>query len=125
MISKYLKERSKWKKFGKPLRKQEEMDELFSICLKCINFKKESDTVGLCGVCGCGIKKEGTWLNKIAWGTTRCPLPDPKWKESHERYKKDVSYKQEDLEEAQKEHRAEAEQNKKPPEQQDCGCGKK
>lgn len=122
MISAYLKERAKWKKFGKPLRKQEEMDELFSICLKCPNFKKSSDTKGECAVCGCHIKKEGTFLNKIAWGTTKCPLPDPKWAESDKRYAREILYQQSDLEEAEAEHKQDAQANAQPPKQKPCNC---
>ena len=91
MISQYLKERVKWKKFDKPIRTQREIDELFIICNDCENYQKVDEVHGSCSICKCGIKKTGAFLNKLAWGTTRCPLEEPKWKESHKRYQVDIN----------------------------------
>lgn len=123
MISQYLQERAKWTKAGKPLRTQEEMDKLFTICNSCPQYKKYSDHDGQCSVCGCNIKKEGTFLNKIAWGTTRCPLPEPKWVESTEELAKEIEITPEDLSQAQAEHAEEVPvtELKKGG---GCGCGK-
>ena len=128
MISEYLKERVKWKKFGSPTRTEEQMDEIFAICNECPMYKKFNETSGECGVCGCGIKKYGSklyrFLNKIFWGTTRCPLPEPKWVESETRFVKEVKTTQSDLEDAERQHQKDSrklKQKKKKP----CNCNKK
>lgn len=77
----YYKERTKWKKAGKPVRSQERVEELFKICSSCDYFEHGMIRSGFCGICGCGIKKTNsdTTLNKLSWATTSCPLKDPKW----------------------------------------------
>lgn len=121
MISQYLKERAKWNKFGKPLRKPQKVETLFSICQQCPQFKKYSDEKGECSVCGCGLKKQGKFLNKLAWGTTRCPLPEPKWVEEDTRYSHEVSLTTQDLNAAEREHKQESAEENKPP-IKGCGC---
>jgi hypothetical protein len=124
-ISKYLEERAKWKKFGKPLRSAEEIQEIFSICESCPMFKRSGPDTGECGECGCHIKREGNFLNKPAWGTTRCPLPEPKWVESKEKYAREISLSKSDLLEAEEDNKIEVkvlENNN--PKKGGCGCGK-
>jgi len=125
LISEYFKERNKWSKFGKPLRTQEQMDELFTICNNCPEYKKYSDSHGQCSICGCHIKKEGTFLNKIAWSTTRCPLVQPKWVETETRFAKEINITPGDLSRVEQEHNDELAANQPPapePVIPPCGC---
>ena len=76
----YLNERDIWIKAGKPLRDDAEIERIFTEhCLPCEHFKKKSEKLGVCGLCGCRLKIQGVILNKIAWSTTYCPANPPKW----------------------------------------------
>jgi len=118
-----MQERAKWKKFGKPTRSEEEIGLLFDICAACPHFQKQSETTGDCGICGCHLKKTGTFLNKLAWGTTRCPLPEnPKWVEKEKRFAKEVTVRERDLKVAEAEYNAELKQQNAPPPKKPCDC---
>jgi len=116
---KYFLERAKWIKFGKPYRNIEEKHRIFNICYLCDNFIKNSEDDGSCSICGCGIKKNSNFLNKIAWGTTRCPLSEPKWTEDKEEYKNLSEINIEDLQNAEKEHFIEIQEQNAP---KPCSC---
>jgi len=76
----YLTERDKWYKAGKPIRSDKEIFRIFTeICSKCEHFNKKSEKLGSCKVCGCYLKPKGLSFNKIAWATTTCPASQPKW----------------------------------------------
>jgi len=126
LVNQYFKERAKWNKFGKPLRSEEERHILFEICNNCINFQKKDSNTGTCSICGCNIKKDGNFLNKIAWGTTRCPLDPPKWKENKEEYEENIIIQPQEIEVAKKEYGIEKEVSKANdnPSPKGCGCGK-
>ena len=120
-ISQYIEERAKWSKFGKPIREPEQTEALFKICESCIMFKRFNDDSGECAECGCHLKKQGNWLNKLAWGTTRCPLPEPKWVESDIKYTEQVDFSSADLETAEQEHVLESHEANKS-DVQPCNC---
>jgi len=62
---------------GRPLRTEEEIAEIYDEqCSPCEYFDNDS-----CGLCGCHVRREGTTLNKLAWGTEKCPDDPPKWVE--------------------------------------------
>lgn len=127
-IARYLEERAKWKHFGKPIRSDEEIAELFTICEGCPNFQRQNANAGECGVCGCGLKKIGHWLNKLAWGTTHCPLPEPKWEESKPKYKqaRTMGVSEGELRAAERDYNVEAKNNfEASQKKQPCGCGKR
>jgi hypothetical protein len=66
---------------GMPTVSQEILDKRLAICQECPLFKKREGMVGgICSheSCGCTIKDEIVFLNKIAWATESCPLD--KWK---------------------------------------------
>jgi len=107
MITEYLRERAKWKKFGKPLRSKEEMERLFIICNDCENYEKGSEDAGSCKICDCNIKKASLFLNKLAWGTTRCPLENARWVESREMYRPNLPISEQDLQIAEQDHQEE------------------
>ena len=70
LLKKYLHARSKWIAAGRPLRTDERIAEIWdNYCSKC--DKREADK---CSMCGCFIRRHGTILNKLAWGTERCDL---------------------------------------------------
>lgn len=82
MIEEYLEERKKWKEAGKPYRTKEEMERIHSICKSCPLFEAGGGYLpgyDRCGECGCQLHPKSRKLNKIAWGTTECPLETPKW----------------------------------------------
>jgi len=81
MAIRYYKERSKWKKAGKPVRSKEQVEEIFKICSTCDYFENTKTGAGFCTICGCGIKLDSTDknFNKLTWATTNCPAKTPKW----------------------------------------------
>lgn len=82
LAKRYAEERKVWMKYGSKLRSTERIAEIFDTkCLPCNWFqaKKHSKGKGICGKCGCMLKRKGIYLNKIAWATTKCPLKNPKW----------------------------------------------
>jgi hypothetical protein len=67
-----------WMERGKPMRTQECIDNIFdNICSKCDKYNGYA-----CRICGCYINKR-LYLNKLAWGTTKCPANPPKWIEDN------------------------------------------
>jgi len=81
----FYKERKKFKKAGKVVRTQEQINAIYEICTgnkkekipPCEHFRKNRRNAdGKCGLCGCAINKKGL-INKIKYGTTRCPVK--KW----------------------------------------------
>ena len=71
-------ERKRWIQSGRLLRTDERIEEIYDeYCAPCEHFNKDT-----CGVCGCRIKRKGTFLNKLAWATTECPVQ--KWKAEEE-----------------------------------------
>jgi hypothetical protein len=78
----YRKERKKWVEAGKPIRSPERMQEIHDICSECPLFKKKGGWLpgyDRCGECQCNLHPSHHTMNKIAWGTTHCPLDDPMW----------------------------------------------
>ena len=78
-IVRYVMERIKWELAGKPKRSPERVHQLFhEICKPCPHFGGDR-----CNVCGCYISDHlrNPGFNKLAWSTTHCPLPEPKWTE--------------------------------------------
>lgn len=91
LAGRYFKEREEWSNQGKPLRSDEEMEHIFSICQSCPLFEKISEKFGRCGDCGCMLHKSRKFMNKIAWATTSCPLDEPKWSATVEAEKEEGS----------------------------------
>jgi len=68
---------------GNPVVTEEVLQERLKICQGCELFKRNQNEVG--GVCthencGCNIKDNLTYLNKIAWADQQCPIG--KWGKS-------------------------------------------
>jgi hypothetical protein len=61
---------------GMPTVSQSELDERLKICQECPLLRKEGLVGGVCTHenCGCNIKDEVTFLNKIAWADQECPI---------------------------------------------------
>lgn len=62
---------------------QDEIDSRFSICKTCPLFKCTSGPVddpskvrGVCShnSCGCNIRDDNVFMNKLAWNTEQCPV---------------------------------------------------
>lgn len=55
---------------------QEQIDQRMEICKKCEIFIPKEDGNGICGhsSCGCNLKNEQVFLNKLAWAEQKCPL---------------------------------------------------
>ncbi len=78
----YLSERKEWRRAGSPIRPEGEMTRIFmELCSPCEYFSGTPGKNGKCKICGCFLHPTSKTMNKIAWATTSCPLPDPKWKE--------------------------------------------
>lgn len=78
-IKSFLREKSLWEKAGKPIRDEKEIKRIYDeYCAICEFLIKDKLGNTKCNICGCFINR-GTVLNKIAWGTTRCPHNPPKW----------------------------------------------
>jgi hypothetical protein len=80
----YSKEYLNWRKHDYPFRTPEQIEQIYDEqCSTCEFFKNQNS----CAICECLIKREGQTMNKLAWATTRCPLPNPKWVEEEPEYK--------------------------------------
>ena len=79
LIFRFLYELTRWILAGRPIRTEQEMSKIFSICEQCPEFERYAPgcDFGKCNVCGCNLDKIDKGRNKIAWGTTSCPLK--KW----------------------------------------------
>lgn len=55
---------------------QEQIDYRLALCKACELFIKKDESVGVCGheKCGCNLKNEQVFLNKLAWADQQCPL---------------------------------------------------
>lgn len=60
----------KYVKAGRPRRTDEEIDKILDICHNCPTKRFNGK---ICTRCGCPINRERKWLNKLKWGTERCP----------------------------------------------------
>ena len=67
---------------GNPTCSQAQIDERLAICRACEKFKPDTDRpdLGVCthSKCGCKVRREEKYLNKLAWADQECPLG--KWK---------------------------------------------
>ncbi len=109
----YRQEKEEWKSQGKPTRSDERVAELHAICAPCDQYIKIPlvEDRGQCAVCSCLLSKDGDYMNKLRWATTKCPLD--KWKEE-EGYEK----------EAEPEVPAQPQFNSRAKKTNtDCGCG--
>lgn len=79
-VKSYIVDRDIWVAAGKPMRAHDRMLDIYnSFCSKCPHYL----TTGYaCDICGCYINK-GTFMNKLAWATTRCPDVPPLWIEEN------------------------------------------
>lgn len=68
----YAKAKKRWKKAGKPVRLQVEIDALHNgFCLQCPFYNQE---VRACSPCGCNVNTQADALkNKLAMRTEECP----------------------------------------------------
>lgn len=79
-IKRYNTARRKWVDAGKPTRTNEDIVYIYdNICSPCDHFTGSS-----CDICGCGIKRSGHALNKLAWFSEKCADTPPKWLEFEE-----------------------------------------
>lgn len=66
---------------GSPMATQDVVDQRLRICEECPLFKRNESAKagGICthSSCGCNIKDEVTFLNKLAWADQKCPID--KW----------------------------------------------
>lgn len=124
----FIRESAIWRSKGFPVRSDEEMLRIYSICSGCEHFASNS-----CTVCGCRLHPTDKLMpNKIAWATTKCPLDEPKWKEEpgYEQNPDTVSGNMSDSAEISEEtaepgQQTAPAQSKKEIKINDCGCGKR
>lgn len=82
LILRFFKELYRWIIGGAKYRSPEEMLEIYDICKQCPFFKRGGghvDGYDKCTMCGCNLHPTSKKINKIAWATTKCPLPKPRW----------------------------------------------
>ena len=72
----FLSAEAQWLTRGRPLRNTHDINHLYyQVCRPCEYYVTDG-----CTVCGCRIvPNERSGFNKLAMGTTNCPLPEPKW----------------------------------------------
>lgn len=56
---------------GMPKSSQQEILDRFAICKECDMYSIRDQQ---CLVCGCGINKNKSFFNKLAWSDQKCPL---------------------------------------------------
>jgi|GEM_PF-3288750 hypothetical protein len=54
---------------------QSEIDARLAICESCPNLRDDN----LCSACGCGCSADNSFISKLAWRSSHCPLDPPKW----------------------------------------------
>lgn len=61
---------------GNPTCTEEEIQQRLDICKQCDLFKRYDEETGVCthDDCGCNIKSQQKYLNKLAWKDQRCPI---------------------------------------------------
>lgn len=63
---------------GSPQASAETIQKRLEICKACPLFKSENEekTIGICTHehCGCNIRQEQIFLNKLAWADQKCPI---------------------------------------------------
>jgi len=65
-----------WRRAGYPLTPREERRRRDALCAACEYFNRGGNLgLGECLAPGCGCTRAKTWL-----ATSRCPLPEPKWR---------------------------------------------
>ena len=82
LAKRFANESLKWVAAGSPFRNQSTIIALFdNFCSKCSEYiaKHKEHDAGKCNLCGCSISQKVAMLNKLAWGTTNCPMDPPKW----------------------------------------------
>lgn len=73
-VANYAREYAVWVGAGKPYRSDSDIGAIFTnICSPCEHFERKSESRGVCALCGCKLRNTGKYLNKIAWGTSKCP----------------------------------------------------
>lgn len=76
-ISRYASSTQNWIQAGSPIRNDEEVETVLSICRsnQCEQFvvNKDGET-GHCKVCGCELNRMGGLVNKIRRATEHCPI---------------------------------------------------
>jgi hypothetical protein len=76
----FVSAETRWIAAGRPVRSEERVAEIFSICQACERFRPgASELEGSCAVCGCRLRSTGGLFNKIQMATESCPLKPPKW----------------------------------------------
>jgi hypothetical protein len=67
---------------GSPTCSQDQIDQRLAICRGCEKFQPDMEhpDLGVCtdSKCGCKLRREEKYLNKLAWADQECPLG--KWK---------------------------------------------
>jgi hypothetical protein len=59
---------------GAPMASQAEVARRHDICTACPHFDGKA-----CGLCGCPVNRERTWLSKLSWADQKCPDDPPRW----------------------------------------------
>jgi len=63
---------TRWIKAGRPVRSQEQIQEIYGICQQC---RALDATTNFCKYCGCRVANHpNLMLNRIAIATERCPV---------------------------------------------------
>ena len=75
-VQRLRRELRNWRRAGYPLTPRAERKRRDAICAACEYFNKGGNLgLGECLAPGCGCTRAKTWL-----ATSRCPLPEPKWR---------------------------------------------
>lgn len=71
----YAKAVVKWTAQGLPVRSEDEVERILTICKACEYFLPNLR----CAKCGCGTSGKTALTNKLIMASEHCPLDQPKW----------------------------------------------
>ena len=74
----FIQEWARHRANGRPLLRFDQILQRYRLCSSCPYY---NDLEGACTICGCYVNllHSGQGVNRLEWGDSFCPLPEPRW----------------------------------------------